>query len=175
MKIYVGNLPYTTTEDALRSQFQEFGEVLSVKIIMDKFTGKSKGFAFVEMSNDEEANGAIEGLNGQQLDGRTLIVNQARAREGGDRPEGRRAHAEGRSRGPSRAHGDEARGCAIEPEGGRLSCPRAGRQRDRADGGNRHAHGCNQSCLRCDNGIASLVRRGTCDDARKVGSARRGG
>ena len=87
MNIYVGNLPYSTTEDSLRGQFQEFGTVSTVKIIMDKFTGKSKGFAFVEMPNDEEANAAIEGLHGQQLDGRTLIVNQARSREGGDRPE----------------------------------------------------------------------------------------
>lgn len=86
MNIYVGNLPYSTTEDALRDLFSQHGNVSTVKMIIDKFSGKSKGFAFVEMTNDDEASAAIEALHGQQMDGRTIIVNQARAREeGGDR------------------------------------------------------------------------------------------
>ena len=80
MNIYVGNLPYSTTEDELREAFSQHGEVASVNIISDRYTGQSKGFGFVEMPNNEEALAAIEGLNGKELDGRTLRVDQARPR-----------------------------------------------------------------------------------------------
>lgn len=77
-KLYVGSLPYSTTEDEIRELFEAFGPIESVRIISDKFTGMSKGFAFVEMANPEDARKAVEGMHGKQLNGRTLIVNEAR-------------------------------------------------------------------------------------------------
>jgi RNA recognition motif-containing protein len=76
-KLYVGNLSYYTTEDGLRTLFSEFGAVASVKIILDRDSGNSKGFGFIEMSSDEEANAAIAGTNDREYDGRTLRVNEA--------------------------------------------------------------------------------------------------
>jgi RNA recognition motif-containing protein len=87
-KLYVGNLPYTTDDAALESQFAEFGKVESARVITDRDTGRSKGFGFVEMSSDEEANSAIEKLNGTPMGGRNLTVSEARPqapREGGGR------------------------------------------------------------------------------------------
>lgn len=81
MNIYVGNLRYGVTEDSLKEVFGEFGEVTSVKIVRDRFSGESKGFGFVEMASDEEAQKAIAELNGKELDGRALRVNEARPRE----------------------------------------------------------------------------------------------
>ncbi len=81
MNIFVAKLNFDTQEDTLRSTFEEFGEVSSAKIIMDKFTGRSKGFGFVEMPDDEEARAAINELNDSDLDGRTIVVKQARPRE----------------------------------------------------------------------------------------------
>ncbi len=81
MNIYVGNLLREATEDDLRQAFEAFGQVTSVKIITDKFTGDSRGFGFVEMSNHQEAKSAISGLDGTDLKGRTLKVNEARPRE----------------------------------------------------------------------------------------------
>ena len=83
-KIYVGNLAHATVEDTLQAMFSPFGAVRSVAIIRDRFSGQSRGFGFVEMDNDNEAQAAIDGTNGQQLDGRTLTVNEARPKtEGG--------------------------------------------------------------------------------------------
>lgn len=76
-KIYVGNMSYSTNEATLNELFASYGEVISAKIISDKFTGKSKGFAFVEMQNEEEAMAAISGLNGKEVNGRELKVNEA--------------------------------------------------------------------------------------------------
>ena len=76
-KIYVGNLSYDTTEENIRTLFAQHGEIISVKAITDRMTGKSKGFAFVEMENDSEAKAAINAINGQDLDGRSLKVNEA--------------------------------------------------------------------------------------------------
>jgi RNA recognition motif-containing protein len=76
-KIYVGNMSYNTTEENIRTLFAQHGEVISVKAITDRMTGKSKGFAFVEMENDNEAKAAINAINGQDLDGRSLKVNEA--------------------------------------------------------------------------------------------------
>jgi RNA recognition motif-containing protein len=80
MNIYVGNLPYNLTDDDLRGAFSQFGEVSSVNIITDKFSGQSKGFGFVEMPNNSEADEAIKVLNGSALKGRSIKVNQAKPR-----------------------------------------------------------------------------------------------
>jgi RNA recognition motif-containing protein len=81
MNIYVGNLPFSITEDKLKEAFTEYGTVVSVKIIIDKQSGKSRGFGFVEMANDSEAQKAIEQANGKELEGRNLKVNEAKRRE----------------------------------------------------------------------------------------------
>jgi RNA recognition motif-containing protein len=77
MNIYVGNLSYQVKEDSLRSMFEEFGEIESAQVIMDKFTGRSKGFGFVEMPSNSEADQAIKALNGKFVEGRNIKVNQA--------------------------------------------------------------------------------------------------
>ena len=84
MNIYVGNLSYNVTEDDLKALFSEFGEVESVNIIKDHFSGQSKGFAFVEMPDNSEADKAMKALNGSELKGREIKVNQAKPR--GERP-----------------------------------------------------------------------------------------
>ena len=80
MNIYVGNLSFDTTEEQLRQAFEDFGEVASVNIIKDRHTGEPRGFAFVELPSQESATAAIDGLNGRELNGRTLSVNEARPR-----------------------------------------------------------------------------------------------
>ena len=85
-KLYVGNLSYTMRDDDLQQSFAEFGTVTSAKVMMDRDTGRSKGFGFVEMGSDEEAQAAIRGLHGQSVGGRALVVNEARPKE--DRPGG---------------------------------------------------------------------------------------
>lgn len=80
MNIYVGNLPYTVTEDDLRNMFAEYGEVSSANIITDKYSGESKGFGFVEMPRQSDAEEAIKALNGSSVKGRSIKVNQARPR-----------------------------------------------------------------------------------------------
>ena len=80
-KLYVGNLPFSTDDTQLRSLFETHGEVVSASIVMDRDTGRPRGFGFVEMSNDAEAKAAIEAMNGQQVDGRAIVVNEARPRE----------------------------------------------------------------------------------------------
>jgi RNA recognition motif-containing protein len=88
MNIYVGNLSYSLTEEDLREAFEPFGAVDSVNIIKDKYSGQSKGFGFVEMPNSEEAQSAINDLNGKDLKGRSLNVNEARPRPEGGRRRG---------------------------------------------------------------------------------------
>ncbi len=80
MNIYAGNLSYNTQDNELNDAFSEFGEVSSAKVIMDRDTGRSKGFGFVEMANDDDGKKAIEALDGTDLDGRTIKVNEARPR-----------------------------------------------------------------------------------------------
>ncbi len=80
MKIYVGNLSYEVTEEDLRQEFVAFGEVTSVSVITDKYSGRPKGFAFIEMASKSEAEAAITGLNGKTLKERTITVNEARPR-----------------------------------------------------------------------------------------------
>jgi RNA recognition motif-containing protein len=86
MNIYVGNLAYSTTEEQLRDAFAAYGDVATATIISDKFSGQSKGFGFVEMPNNSEADAAIKGLNGSAMGGRNLKVNQAQPRGTGSRP-----------------------------------------------------------------------------------------
>ena len=106
MNIYVGNLPYQITEEELKTAFEEYGEVTSVKIVIDRETGRSKGFAFVEMSDDTKGGSAIEELDGAELLGRTLRVNEARPRPqrngggGGGRGGNRGGGGGGYNRGP---------------------------------------------------------------------------
>jgi cold-inducible RNA-binding protein len=80
-RLYVGGLSYGTTEPSFQAEFSKAGNVTSVKIIMDKMTGKSKGFGFIEFSNDDEAEAAINMFNGQEFEGRRLTVNEARPEE----------------------------------------------------------------------------------------------
>src|SRR5689334_14580205 len=84
MNIYVGNLSWGLKEQDLTDLFAPFGEVASAKIVMDKFTNRSKGFGFVDMPNDEQAQAAIAQLNGSEVDGRNLVVNESRPKEGGE-------------------------------------------------------------------------------------------
>ncbi len=86
MNVYVGNLPYSTSSEDLRAAFEAYGEVTAANVISDRDSGRSKGFGFVEMSNDAQAKEAIEKLNGSEMDGRTITVNEARPRE--ERPRG---------------------------------------------------------------------------------------
>jgi hypothetical protein len=80
-KLYVGNLPYTVRDGDLEQSFSQFGAVTSAKVMMERDTGRSKGFGFVEMGSDAEAQAAIEGMNGQPMGGRSLVVNEARPME----------------------------------------------------------------------------------------------
>jgi RNA recognition motif-containing protein len=81
MKLFVGNLPFTITEDELRDAFVSVGDVASAKIVVDRMTGKSRGFGFVEMPNDEQARTAISQLHDRELKGRKLVVNEARPKD----------------------------------------------------------------------------------------------
>jgi cold-inducible RNA-binding protein len=81
MKLYVGNLSFETTENDLQDLFEQHGKVAEVSLLMDRMTGKSRGFAFVTMNDTAEANAAMTALNGKEVNGRTLNVNEARARE----------------------------------------------------------------------------------------------
>jgi len=97
-KLFIGSLPYSTTDDELEQLFAEVGTVVSAKVIFDRESGRSKGFGFVEMSSDDEAKAAVDKLNGSDLGGRSIVVNEARPQEprgerrsfGGDNGGGRR-------------------------------------------------------------------------------------
>ena len=80
-KLYVGNLSYSVNDDSLQQNFSEFGTISSAKVMMDRDSGRSKGFGFVEMSSDAEAQAAISGMNGKVIDGRGMVVNEARPME----------------------------------------------------------------------------------------------
>ncbi|MBR4956773.1 MAG: RNA-binding protein [Lentisphaeria bacterium] len=90
MNIYVGNLPYSIDRDQLREIFAQFGEVRAARVVIDRESGKSKGYGFVDMDNDAEANEAIAKLNGTEIGGRKAVINEARPRE--DRPAGGRRY-----------------------------------------------------------------------------------
>ena len=93
MNIYVGNLSYDTNENILRQAFEEFGTVESVKIIVDRYTDRSKGFGFLDMNDNDAAKAAISKLNETELDGRTIKVNEARPRPDRDRGYGNSGHS----------------------------------------------------------------------------------
>jgi len=109
MNIYVGNLSYEVTEQDLRESFEAFGEVTSVKIITDKYSGQSKGFGFVEMPEQGDGESAINGLKDKDLKGRKLNVNEARPRSGGGR-QGGRGQGGGRRSGGGQGGGRRDRG-----------------------------------------------------------------
>jgi len=94
-KLYVGNLPFSTTEAELRSMFEPFGEVTSASIVMDRETGRPRGFGFVEMSSADQAKAAINGLHGKNIGGRDLTVNEARPKEYGGGGGGRGGYGGG--------------------------------------------------------------------------------
>ena len=105
MQIYVGNLNYRSTEDDIREAFEQFGSVERVQIIIDKETNRPRGFAFVQMPDDTEGRAAIDGLNGKDLQGRSLRVNEALPQEGGARRPPRSGAGTGRGQGGRRPPG----------------------------------------------------------------------
>ncbi len=109
-RLYVGNLSYSTTDGELRDAFAAFGEVVNATVVLDRMTGKSRGFGFVEMASEPEAQAATEGMNGANLDGRALVVNEAREKteRGGGGGFG------GRDRGPRRGGGGGGGGSGGE-------------------------------------------------------------
>ena len=109
-KLYVGNLPFNTTENELQELFSQAGAVQEVTLMQDRFTGKSRGFAFVTMSSDEEAQNAISKLNGQGIEGRQLTVNEARPREARPPGGGGRGYGGGGGYGGRREGGGPRRG-----------------------------------------------------------------
>ncbi|MBA4176051.1 MAG: RNA-binding protein, partial [Leptothrix sp. (in: Bacteria)] len=126
-KLYVGNLAYSVRDDSLLQAFSQFGTVTSAKVMMDRETGRSKGFGFVEMGSDPEAQAAINGMNGQPLDGRAVVVNEARPREerpggfgggGGGRSSGGGGYGGGRSEGGYGGGGGGREGGGGRSEGG---------------------------------------------------------
>ncbi len=98
MDIYCGNLAYATTDEGLKAAFAAYGEVTSARVVTDRMNNRSKGFGFVEMPNAEEANAAIAALNGQELDGRPIRVNESQPKPRGDRHGGGRGGRGGRDR-----------------------------------------------------------------------------
>ena len=154
-KLYVGNLPYAVRDNDLQQQFGQFGNVVSAKVMMERDTGRSKGFGFVEMGSEAEAQAAINGLHGQDMGGRALVVNEARPMEprpprsggggyggggyGGDRREG------GGGYGGGRGDGGYGRGDGGGYGGGNdgFRSPYGGGRRDggnRGDGGGRRSY-----------------------------------
>lgn len=135
MNIYVGNFPYAVSEEDLRQAFQAFGNVTTVSVIKDKFSGQSKGFGFVEMPDQAQAQAAIEGLNGKELQGRALTVNEARPKESrpsGQRSGGQQSYGNSRSsfgdnRPPSRDRGWGSKNDGRRNDRGRDSGRRGGR------------------------------------------------
>ena len=115
-KLYVGNLAYSVRDDSLQQAFGEFGAVTSAKVMMDRDTGRSKGFGFVEMGSDAEAQAAINGMNGQALEGRAIVVNEARPRE--ERPGGFGGGGGGRSGGGGGGYGGGGGGGGYGGGGG---------------------------------------------------------
>lgn len=131
-KLYVGSLPYSTTEDDLRDLFSTFGTIASARIITDKFTGRSKGFGFVEMATEEEALKAIDGNNGKEIEGRALVVSEARAEKPRDSGGGGGGYRGGRGGG---GYGD--RGNRGGPSGDRGPPRVRGNPGNRGGGGGR--------------------------------------
>ena len=126
MRIYVGNLSYDMNEDELRKEFSAFGEVSAVSVVTDRYSGRSKGFAFVEMNNKTEADAAIAALNGKAVKDRTLVVNEARPRTEGGSGGGRSGGGYG---GGGGGYGDKKGGGGYgDRRGGRDGGGRGGRR-----------------------------------------------
>jgi cold-inducible RNA-binding protein len=121
-KLYVGNLPYTVRDEDLQQAFSAYGSVNSAKVMMERETGRSKGFGFVEMGSDAEAQAAVEGMNGQSLGGRSLVVNEARPMEARPPRTGGGGFGGGRSGGGGFGGGGGGRGSGGG--GGRRREPR---------------------------------------------------
>ncbi len=117
-KLYVGNLPYTVRDEDLQQAFSAYGSVNSAKVMMERDTGRSKGFGFVEMGSDAEAQAAIEGMNGQSLGGRSLVVNEARPMEARPPRTGGGGFGGGRSGGGGFGGGGGSDGGFRSPYGG---------------------------------------------------------
>lgn len=117
-KLYVGNLPYTVRDEDLQQAFSAYGSVNSAKVMMERETGRSKGFGFVEMGGDAEAQAAIEGMNGQSLGGRSLVVNEARPMEARPPRTGGGGFGGGRSGGGGFGGGGGGEGGFRSPYGG---------------------------------------------------------
>jgi RNA recognition motif-containing protein len=117
-KLYVGNLPYTVRDDDLQQSFGAFGNVTSAKVMMERDTGRSKGFGFVEMGSDAEAQQAIAGMNGQSLGGRSLVVNEARPMEARPPRSGGGGFGGGRRDGGGGGYGGGNDGGFRSPYGG---------------------------------------------------------
>ena len=130
-KLYVGNLPYTVRDEDLQQSFGEFGAITSAKVMMERDTGRSKGFGFVEMASDAEAQAAIAGMNGQSLGGRSITVNEARPMEARPPRTGGFGGGGGYSGGGDRSGGGGFGGGA----GGRSSGGGYGGGGDRSGGG----------------------------------------
>ena len=131
-KLYVGNLPYTVRDEDLQQAFSAYGSVNSAKVMMERETGRSKGFGFVEMGSDAEAQSAIEGMNGQSLGGRSLVVNEARPMEARPPRSGGGGFGGGRSGGGGFGGGGGGGG-----EGGFRSPYGGGGRREGGGGGGR--------------------------------------
>ncbi|MGC4078786.1 MAG: RNA-binding protein [Rubrivivax sp.] len=138
-KLYVGNLAYSVRDDSLQQAFAQFGTVTSAKVMMDRETGRSKGFGFVEMGSDAEAQAAINGMNGQPLEGRAIVVNEARPRE--DRPGGFRSGGGGGYGGGGSYGGGGGGGYGGGGGGGGRSPYGGGGGRGPYGGGNRGGSG----------------------------------
>ena len=134
MNIYVGNLPYSVTDEKLVELFSKFGNVSTARVVQDQFSGRSKGFGFVEMDSSEDGNKAIAELNETELDGRSIVVNEARPREDKGGSGGG---------GPRRSSGGPGGGNRGGPGGGNRGGfgGGGGRDRDRGDRGDRGGRG----------------------------------
>ena len=120
MDIYVGNLPYEVSDEELEAVFAEYGQVVSARVITDRFSGRPRGFGFVEMGNDSEAQAAIDALNGRDLKGRPLTVNQARPREAAGGRRTAAAAAAASAGNPRSVIAAQGRGSPLPPERPRL-------------------------------------------------------
>ena len=118
MRLYVGNLAYSTTDESLRARFSEFGNIVGTMVVIDRMSGRSRGFGFVEFSTPEEGQKAIESLNGADLDGRAIVVNPAREREAGGGGGRRGGGQGGGGRGPGGGGRGEGYGGGFEGGGG---------------------------------------------------------
>jgi RNA recognition motif-containing protein len=135
-RLYVGNLPYSVRDQDMQTAFGAFGEVVSARVMMERETGRSKGFGFVEMADDAQAQAAIAGMHGQELGGRTVVVNEARPAEARPPREGGGGYGGGRSGGGGYGGGGGGGGYGGGGGGGSRGPYGGGGDRDGGGGGN---------------------------------------